>query len=294
FLPKDLKLTKVSQLYILSDPEFTFIEKFLEKREQQRLSQSDLLVMDTTAEKTTKDMTIEEKFEGYYHVFSSQYFRNSFDEVVVDFFDLLKLIVAEGAIVVVNKYYSYNLNKDNKLHQFKEFKKKLVEHFGAFTGNNNELYTTTNTASNYCLEYRKCVQELISELQSLSNAVNSYFQEIYLYTKMAKLDLGPNVSKSFVCPLGLFKGEQLVFPKLKLIIYAKQDQAVAFRSNILVHGICLLFLVFVIVLSFLFIQHQLSKKENLKLLFHNTNLNNLDSKINAHDHKGFKIQDKPS
>ena len=33
FLPEDLKSTKVLQPYILSDPEFTFIEKFLEKRE---------------------------------------------------------------------------------------------------------------------------------------------------------------------------------------------------------------------------------------------------------------------
>ncbi|CAG8841047.1 7709_t:CDS:1, partial [Gigaspora margarita] len=86
-----------------------------------------------------------------------------------------------------------------------------------------------------------------------------------LYTKMKKLDLGPNVPKSFggfptmvinfnaickfhrdpkdhqnslciVCPLGSFEGKQLVFPELKLAIYAKQDQAIAFRSNILVYG----------------------------------------------------------
>ena len=70
-----------------------------------------------------------------------------------------------------------------------------------------------------------------------------------LYTKMKKLDLGPNVPKSFgifptvainynaisafhrdpndhpnslcvVCPLGFFKGGQLVFPELKLVIHA--------------------------------------------------------------------------
>ncbi|CAG8715968.1 16681_t:CDS:2 [Gigaspora margarita] len=34
FLPEDLKSTKVSQPYTLSDSKFTFIEKFLEKREQ--------------------------------------------------------------------------------------------------------------------------------------------------------------------------------------------------------------------------------------------------------------------
>ena len=39
-----------------------------------------------------------------------------------------------------------------------------------------------------------------------------------------------------VCPLGNFKGGELIFPELKLIIHVKQGQAVAFRSNILVHG----------------------------------------------------------
>ncbi|RIB11970.1 hypothetical protein C2G38_2202061, partial [Gigaspora rosea] len=278
FLPEDLKSTKVSQPYTLSDPEFTFIEKFLEKREQRRLSRNDLLVMDTmeseifsnngslnsssavwrefglwtyfpkipdfnkcfhhhcrrlwskvnhahreaqkkmqkvyniseafgqpsnykldVAEKTTRDVATGEEFEGYYHVFNPQCFRNSFDEVVVDFFDLVKPTGEEDTIAVVDKYYSHNLNKDNKLHKSKEFKKGLVEHFGAFTGNNNEPYTTANTASNHCSEHRKCVRELISGLQPLSNAVNSYLQETYpaLYTKMAKLNLGPNVPKSF-------------------------------------------------------------------------------------------------
>ncbi|CAG8837329.1 7988_t:CDS:2, partial [Cetraspora pellucida] len=88
-----------SQPYTLSDPEFTFIKKFLEKREQQ-LSRNDLLVMDAMAEKTTKDVATGKKFEGYYYVFNPQCFRNSFDEVVVDFFDLVKSTVKEYAIVV--------------------------------------------------------------------------------------------------------------------------------------------------------------------------------------------------
>ena len=81
---------------------------------------------------------------------------------------------------------------------------------------------------------------------------------------MEKLDLGPNVPKSFgvfptvainynaislfhwdlnnhpntlciVCPLSPFEGEQLVFFELKLIIHAKQGQAIAFRSHYLIH-----------------------------------------------------------
>ncbi|RIB03520.1 hypothetical protein C2G38_2224819 [Gigaspora rosea] len=194
------------------------------------------------AEKTTRNVAIGEKLEGYYHVFNPQYFRNSFDEVVVDFFNLVKPTSEEDTIVVVDKYYSHNLNKDNKLHKSKEFKKGLVEHFGAFTGNNNEPYTTANTVSNHCSEHRKCVQELISGLQHYL-VVNSYLQETYpaIYAKMAKLDLGPNVLKSFgafptiVINFNVISG-QLVFPELKLIIYAKEGQAIAFRSNILVHS----------------------------------------------------------
>ncbi|RIB06738.1 hypothetical protein C2G38_2216305 [Gigaspora rosea] len=235
FLPEDLKSTKVSQLYTLSDPEFTFIKKFLEKREQRRLSQNDLLLMDTIV--PTNDFEIPTQYMALLEseIFSNNSSLNSSSVVWREFgFKLCtsrspekmqevcniseafgrppnyKLDIAEktirnvatgeeDTIVVVDKYYSYNLNKDNKLHKSKEFKKGLVEHFETFIGNNNELYTTANTASNHCSEYRKCGQELISGLQPLSNAVNSYSQETYpaLYAKMAKLDLGPNVPKSF-------------------------------------------------------------------------------------------------
>ncbi|CAG8802899.1 15235_t:CDS:2, partial [Gigaspora margarita] len=103
-------------------------------------------------------------FHYYCRRLWSKCFRNSFDKVVVNFFDLVKPTGEEDAIAVVDKYYSHNLNKDNKLYKSKEFKKELVEHFGAFTDNNNEPYTTANTASNYCSEHQKCVRELISAL----------------------------------------------------------------------------------------------------------------------------------
>ncbi|CAG8468951.1 7835_t:CDS:2 [Acaulospora morrowiae] len=217
------------------------------------------------ADEATGNVAIGGNFEGYYHVFNPQCFKNSYGETVVDFFDLANPTVAEDTRVVIDEYYVHNLN--NKKHQSKEFRKELVEHFGAFTGNNNEPYTTANTASDHCIEHRKCVRELISGLQPLSKTVNIYFRETYpdLYAKMAKLDLGPNVPKLFgafpttavnfnvisqfhrdlkdhrntlcvVCPLGSYEGGQLVFPELKLIIYAKQGHAIAFRSNILVHG----------------------------------------------------------
>ncbi|CAG8630967.1 3716_t:CDS:2 [Acaulospora morrowiae] len=149
----------------------------------------------------------------------------------------------------------------------KQFASNMIEHFCSFTDSNNEPYTTANTASNHCQEHLACIQELIQGLQPLSDIVNNYFHNTYptLHTKMKNLNLGPNVPKSFgafptiginfnvicqfhrdlkdhrntlcvVCPLGNFEGGELVFPELKLIVHVKQGQAVAFRSNLLVHG----------------------------------------------------------
>ena len=128
-------------------------------------------------------------------------------------------------------------------------------------------YTTANTTSSHCKEHQECVQNLIQGLQPISGSVNKHLETTYpvYYSKMKKLDLGPNAPKSFgafptaainfniicqfhrdmkdhrnslcvVCPLGNFKGGELTFPELKLVIHVKQGQAVAFRSNILVHG----------------------------------------------------------
>jgi hypothetical protein len=127
---------------------------------------------------------------------------------------------------------------------------------------------------------------------------------------MKKLDLGPNVPKSFgafptvavnfniisqfhqdlkdhrdslcvVCPLGTFEGGQLVFPELKLIIHAREGQAIAFRSNILVHGN--LPVIAGIRHSIVFFIHATSIKQNRKFgnLFHNTYQNNLYSEIDV-------------
>ncbi|CAG8535269.1 18473_t:CDS:2 [Gigaspora margarita] len=84
----------------------------------------------------------------------------------------------------------------NPTHQSKQFKSDLIEHFRCFTDSNNVLYTTTNTVSSHNKAHQKCVQ---------------------------------------VCPLGRFKGGELVFPELKLVVHAKEEQAIAFCSNLLVH-----------------------------------------------------------
>jgi len=218
------------------------------------------------AEETTK-MVVADKIDlkDYHHIFNPQCFKNAFGEILVDFFDLANSIAVEEAQMVVNQYYNHT--SVNLSHQSDNFAKNLVEHFGGFADSNNEPYTTANTASSHCQEHLGCVQKLIKGLQPLSNVVNDYFNNTYplLYAKMKRLDLGPNVPKSFgafptaainfnaicqfhrdlkdhhntlcvVCPLGIFEGGELMFPELRLVVHVKQGYGVAFRSNLLVHG----------------------------------------------------------
>jgi len=217
------------------------------------------------AEKMTKRVAHGIDIKGYHHIFNPQCFKNAFGETLVDFFDLTNPVAVKEAQVVVNQYYDHTLTHPS--HQSRNFAKDLTEHFGSFTDNNNEPYTTANTASSRCQEHLGCVQKLIKGLQPLSNVVNNYFNNTYpvLYAKMKRLDLGPNVPKSFgafptvainfnaicqfhrdlkdhrntlcvVCPLGIFEGGELVFPELRLVVHVKQGYGVAFRSNLLVHG----------------------------------------------------------
>ena len=217
------------------------------------------------ANETTKKIIDGINLSGYHHVYKPQCFKNSLGETIVDFFDLDNQMAAEDARVVVDQYYKHTL--DNTPHQSQQFKKDLIEHFGGFADSNNVPYTTANTASSHCKEHQKCVQDLIQGLQPISGEVSKHIETtlpVY-YSKMKKLNLGSYVPKSFgifptvsinfniicqfhrdlkdhrntlcvVCPLGNFEGGELTFPELKLVIHVKQGQAVAFRSNILVHG----------------------------------------------------------
>lgn len=217
------------------------------------------------ANETTKEIVNDINLKGYHHIFEPQCFKNSLGETIVDFFELDSQMAVENARIVVDQYYQHTLT--HKSHQSKQFKDDLIEHFGGFADSNNLPYTTANTTSSHCKEHQKCVQDLIQGLQPISGSVNKYLETTYpvYYSKLKKLDLGPNVPKSFgalptaainfniicqfhrdikdlqnslcvVCPLGNFKGGELTFPELKLVIHVKQGQAVAFRSNILVHG----------------------------------------------------------
>ena len=73
-----------------------------------------------------------------------------------------------------------------------------------------------------------------------------------------------------------------MFSELKLIIHAREGQAIAFRSNILVHGN--LPVIAGIRHSIVFFIHATSIKQNRKFgtLFRNTDPDNSDSEINVH------------
>ena len=244
----------------LNDQNNTFEEQNISKIFQ-RNPQDKLYI----AEETTKRVAHGIDLKGYLHIFNPQCFKNAFGETLVDFFDLTNPVAVKEAQMVVNQYYDHT--RTHPSHQSKNFAKDLSEHFCSFTDSNNEPYTTANTVSNHCREHLGCVQKLIKGLQPLSNAVNDYFNNTYpvLYAKMKRLDLGPNIPKSFrafptvainfnaicqfhrdlkdhrntlcvVCPLGIFEGGELTFPELRLVVHVKQGYGVAFQSNLLIHG----------------------------------------------------------
>ena len=217
------------------------------------------------ADETTKKVAAGSHLNGYNFVSKPQCFKNAVGETMIDFFDLPNFLATKTAQETVDGYFNHTLS--NTSHQSPQFKESLAEHFGCFTDSNNEPYVTINTAFTHSKDHRNCVEKLIQGLQPLSDEVNNYLEVTYplLYAKMKKLDLGPNVPKSFgafptvginfnsicqfhrdlkdhrntfcvVCPLGVFEGGQLAFPELKLAFNVKQGQAIAFRSNLLVHG----------------------------------------------------------
>jgi hypothetical protein len=138
------------------------------------------------ADETTKKVAGSVKLEGYRYIVQPQCFKNAMGETMIDFFDLDNFLITKTAWNVVNQYYKHTSDPKNSSHQSDQFAGGLIEHFGCYTDSNNEPYVTVNTASNHCKEHQKCVQELIQELQPLSNAVNNYFENTYpaLYIKI--------------------------------------------------------------------------------------------------------------
>jgi hypothetical protein len=87
----------------------------------------------------------------------------------------------------VNHYYFDTLKYPS--HQSNDFRKNLVEHFGAYTLNNMLPYTSSNTASSHNVDHRVCVNNLLHNLSPLSNSINRFIQENYksLYEKLMGL-----------------------------------------------------------------------------------------------------------
>ncbi|CAG8851729.1 3328_t:CDS:2, partial [Gigaspora margarita] len=143
-------------------------------------------------------------------------------ETIVDFYNLSNPVVANNAKVVVDHYYQHTCS--NPQHQFKRFKKQVTETFGTFTRSiSNIIY------ENKKLDFGPNVPKLFRGFPIIVinfNTICQFHQDLKDHQNIICV----------VCLLGSFEDKQLVFLELKLAIHAKQDQAIAFKSNILVHN----------------------------------------------------------
>ncbi len=169
------------------------------------------------------------------------------------------------ATKAVNNYY-FHLIKEAS-HRSKSFWSNLTERFGAFRSYTTLPYTSSDTASSHNIAHQECVNNLLYELQPLSNSVNRFVKQCYehYYTKLSKLVWGPFAPKSFgvfptiainfniisnyhwdsnddpnglcfLVALGDFKGGELCFPQLQIVVKLIPGQVVAFPSRLLLHG----------------------------------------------------------
>ncbi|CAG8615189.1 44390_t:CDS:2, partial [Gigaspora margarita] len=133
--------------------------KFENKNSDQMIGQDDQEKKIIAKELTNTILEKNINIKGYHYIFDPQYFKNTFEETIVDLYIFQNLRVVKNARETVQQYFVHMLNKP--FYQFKEFSKELVKHFGAFTDSNNELYTISNTALSYNKGHLKCVQGLI-------------------------------------------------------------------------------------------------------------------------------------
>ncbi|CAG8845416.1 5220_t:CDS:2, partial [Gigaspora margarita] len=199
--------------------------------------------------------------KGYHYIFDPQCFKNALGETMVDLYTFPSSRVTKSAKIAVEQYYVHML--DNPSYQSKEFKKELVEHFGTFIGNNNELYTTANTASSHNRDHLKLAVNF--------NIISQFHRDLKDHRD----------SFCVICPLGIFKGGQLVFPELKLVVYVKEGQAVAFRSNILVYGNFPVLTDVRHSIVFFIYGTMIKQNRNFRTLFHDTDPDDSDSEINV-------------
>ena len=165
----------------------------------------------------------------------------------------------------INSYYNHILA--DKSHGSKDFLNNFTEHFGAYARYNMLPYTSSNTASSHNILHRECVNNLLHNLQPLSNSVNKFVKEYYehYYMKLSKLTWGPFAPRSFgifpmiainfnvisnyhwdeqdepnslclLVALGDFEGGELCFPQIQIVVKLRPGQVLAFPSRLLLHG----------------------------------------------------------
>jgi len=203
--------------------------------------------------------------EGFNPIKYSKYITDSNGQTLIHLEELNNDNIIKQATKAINHYYFHTL--ENPTHRSKSFWHNFIEHFGAFRKYQNLPYISSDMASSHNFDHLECVNNLILALEPLTNWVNQFIKDHYknLYMKLNNLVLGPFVPKTFgifpimsinfniisdyhwdnnddenyfclLVALGDYKGGELCFPQLKIIIHLKPGQIIAFRSSLLLHG----------------------------------------------------------
>jgi hypothetical protein len=208
------------------------------------------------------------KLNGFRHIIEPECIVNSNHETLVHLDNLNNDDVIIEATKAIDHYYFHTIK--NPSHRSEGFWKNLVEHFGTYVSNSLLPFTSSDMASTHNIAHLECVHKLIYGIKPLSDSINQFVQNNYnsLYIKLTNLSWGPFGPKPFgifpmiginyntisnyhidandeanclciLVALGDFKGGELCFPQLKIVVSIKPGQVVAFRSRLLLHGNCI-------------------------------------------------------
>ena len=211
-----------------------------------------------------KDFNLLNELEGFRYVNNPECIVDTDGRTLVHLENIDQAAVIK-ATNAVNHYYFHTL--EHPSHRSDGFWKNFIEHFGAYTMYNVLPYTSSNTASSHNIEHQVCVDNLLCDLIPLTNCINHVIQENYdnYYKKLIELKWGPFAPRSFgifpmiainynsisdfhwdehdepnslccLVALGDFKGGELIFPQLQIIVPLRPGQVVVFPSRLLLHG----------------------------------------------------------
>ena len=204
---------------------------------------------DTTKRKMKKKAQANNT-KNFHFVINSECIIDKHNKTLVHLSELDDNKTVNTATEVVNNYYFHMIN--DVFHWSESFWKNFAECFEALITYNTLPYITSNTASSHNIEHQNCVNNLLYDLQPISNSVNRFVNKYYkhYYTKLNKLSWGPFALRAFrifltiainfnaisnyhwdsndnldelcfLVALGDFKGSELCFFQFQIVIKLK-------------------------------------------------------------------------